>query len=143
MLGERAGASRPREHARQIEHADAGERARARRQWLGRAVADLDDLQERKPGDDDALRMRGPFLLRAHHAARAASLDDRCLECERVPASDRIPHRRTVLRYTEHAERGRAMMREVGVNVAPAAVLGRIHAHHCITLGIGLDAVDG
>ena len=46
VLGERAGASRPGKHPREIKHADARKRPIPSRQWLGRAVADSHDFHQ-------------------------------------------------------------------------------------------------
>ena len=63
MLGQRAGAGRAGEHARQVEHADTGKRAVAGWQFLRRAVADPHDLHQRQCRDGGRLRMPRPFCL--------------------------------------------------------------------------------
>ena len=52
--------------------------------------------------------------MRAHHAAGALGGDDRLLELERVPLRHRLAHRLAVFRHAEHAQRGGAVVREVG-----------------------------
>ena len=78
--------------------------------------------------------MLGPFRHAAHHAAGALGGDDRLFEFERVPFGDRLAHRLLVLGDAQHFERGGAMVREIGVDVAPAPVLGRVHAHDRVAL---------
>ena len=135
VLGQRARAGRAGEHARQVEHADARERPIAGRQRLGRAVADAHDLHQRQRGDGGGLRMSRPFRLRAHHAAGALGGDDRLLQVGGVPGRNGARHRVAILRHAEHAERGRAMVGEIAVQIAPAAVLGRIDAHDAVARG--------
>ena len=100
-----------------------------------RAVADLDDLHQRQRGDRGGLRMLRPFVHGAHHAAGAFRGDDRLLELERVPLRHRLAHRLAIFRHAEHAESGGAMVREIAVEIAPAAILSRIDAHHRVALG--------
>ena len=135
MLGQGAGAGRPGQDARQVEHPDARQRPIAVGQRLRRAVADLDDLHQRQRGDGGGLRVLGPFVHGAHHAAGALGGDDRLLELERVPLRHRLAHRLAIFRHAEHAEGGGAMVREIAVEIAPAAVLGRIDAHDRVALG--------
>ena len=135
VLGQRARAGRAGEHARQVEHADARERPIAGRQRLRRAVADPHDLHQRQRGDGGGLRMLRPFRLRPHHAAGALGGDDRLLQVGGVPVQHRARHRIAILRHAEHAERGGAMVGEVAVQVAPAAILGGIDAHDRVAPG--------
>jgi len=60
--------------------------------------------------------------------------DDRLLQFERIPFGDRGAHRRLVFGAAEHAERGGAMVGEIGVDITEVPVLGRIHTHHRIAL---------
>src|SRR5438093_934886 len=85
--------------------------------------------------DSGGLRVLGPLVHGAHHAAGALRGNDRLLELERIPLRHRLTHGLAILRHAEHAERGGAMVREVAVEVAPASVLGRIDAHHRVALG--------
>ena len=110
-------------------------------QLFRRRVADLDDFQQRQRGDRRGLRMLRPFRHAAHHAAGALGGDDRLLEFERVPFRDGAAHRVLVLLAAEHAQRGGAVVREIGVDIAPAAVLRRIDAHHRVALGRDLGPV--
>ena len=95
----------------------------------GGAVADPHDLHQRQAGNGRGLRMLRPLGLRPHHAASALRGDDRLLEIGGVPVEHRLRHSVAVFRNPEHAQRGSAMIGEVAVQVAPAAVLGGIHAH--------------
>src|ERR1700730_5156063 len=85
--------------------------------------------------------MLSPFGHAAHHAAGAAGGDDRLLELARIPTCYGLSHRLAVFLAAEDAERRGAVVREVGVDIAPTAVLGRIHAHHPIALVPDLGAV--
>ena len=100
----------------------------------GGAVADPHDLHQRQGGDGGGLRMLRPFRMRAHHAAGALGGDDRLLQVGGVPVQHRARHRIAVLRHAEHAQRGGAMVGEIAVQVAPAAILGRIDAHDRVAL---------
>ena len=135
VLGEGAGTGRPGEDPRQVEHPHARQRPVAVGKLLWRAVADFDDLQQRQRGDGSGLRVLGPFGHGAHHAPGALRGDDRLLEFEGVPLRHRLAHRRALFWHAEHAEGGGTMVREIAVEIAPAAVLGRINPHHGITLG--------
>ena len=111
-------------------------------QWLGLAVADLDDLHQRQRGDRGCLRMFGPFGHAAHHAARTLGGEDRLFQFERVPFGHGLPHRLPLLGHAEHIHRGGAVVREIGVDIAPAAVLRRVDAHHRVPVGRNRRAVD-
>src|SRR5262245_25986590 len=78
--------------------------------------------------------MLGPLVYGAHHAAGALGGYDRLLEFERIPLGHCFAHRLAIFRHAEHAERGSTMVREVAVEIAPAAVLGGINAHHRVAL---------
>ena len=129
VFRQRASAGRPGQHARQIQHAHARQRTLARGQLLWRCVADPYDLQQRQGGDGGRLRMLCPFGVRAHHAAGTFGGDDRLLEIGGVPVQHRARHCLAIFLHAEHAQRGGAMVGEVAVQVAPAAILGRIDAH--------------
>ena len=135
VLGERACARGPGEHAREIEHADPCQRTVAVGQLLRRAVADLDDLHQRQRRDRGGVRVFGPLVHRANHAAGTVGGDDRLLECKRVPLRDGATHRLAILGHAEHAERCGAMVRKITMQIAPPAVLRRVDAHHRIALG--------
>ena len=129
MLGQRARAGGAGQHARQVQHAHAGQRPVARRQRFRRRVADADDLQQRQRGDGGGLRMLRPLRVRAHHAAGALGGDDRLLQVQRVPVSHCLATAARSSAHAQHAQRGGAMVGEVAVQVAPAAILGGIDAH--------------
>ena len=129
VLGQRASTCRPGEHTRQVQHADTRHRPIAGGQRLRRTVADPHDLQQGQAGDGGALRMLCPLGLRSHHSAGTLGGDDRFLEIGGVPVQHRLRHCVAVLGHPEHAQRGGAMVGEVAVQVAPAAILGGIHAH--------------
>ena len=135
VLGERAGAGRARQHARDVDHADAGKRAVAGRQRLGLALADPDDLHQRQAGDRDALRVARPLLVGAHHPARALVGDDRLFEIGGGPVQHGLGDGRAVLRHAQHLQRDRPMVGEIAMKVAPAPVPGRIEAHDAVARG--------
>ena len=135
VLGQRAGAGRPGEDARQVEHPDAGERPVALGQRFRRASPILTISISGSEAIAAACGCLAHSSMRAHHAARALGGDDRLLELERVPLRHRLAHRVAILRNAEHAQRGGAMVREIAVDIAPAAVLRRIDAHHRVALG--------
>ena len=88
VLGQDAAAGRPGQHARQVEHAHAGERSVALWQRSRRRIADLHDVDQRQARDCLAVRMGVPFVAAAGHAADAAALVDRLLDVEGVPFGD-------------------------------------------------------
>ena len=135
VLGEGAGTGRPGEDPRQVEHPDARQRPITVGELFRRAVTDLDDLHQRQRGDRRGLWVLGPFGHRTHHAPGAMRGDDRLLELERVPLRHRLAHCLAIFRHAEHAEGSSTMVREIAVEIAPAAVLGRIDAHHRVALG--------
>ena len=108
----------------------------------GGAVADLHDLQQRQRGDGGGLRMLGPFGVRAHHAAGAFGGDDRFLQVGGVPVQHGLRHRFAVFRHAEHAQSGGAMIGEIGVHVAPAAIFGGIDAHDGVAPGGDLAVAE-
>ena len=135
VLREGACAGRAGEDPRQVEHAHARQRPIAVRELLPRTVADLDDLDQWQRGDSSGLRVLGQFVHRAHHAPSAVRGDDRLLKLEGVPLCDGFAYCLAIFRHAEYAEGGGTMVREVAVDVAPAAVLGRIDAHYLVALG--------
>src|SRR5215471_15245701 len=78
--------------------------------------------------------MLGPLVHGAYHAPGALRSDDRLFEFERVPLGHCFTHRLTIFRHAEHAERGGTMVREVAVEIAPAAIFGGIDTHHRVAL---------
>src|SRR5438132_264805 len=56
--------------------------------------------------------------------------------------SSRAAHGVAGFLAAENLERGGAVVREIGVDVAPPPVLGRVHAHDGIAVAAHLDAVD-
>ena len=67
MGGERASGDGAGDHARQIEHAYAGERTVALRPRSWRGIADLLDLDQRQSGQRFCVRRCRPLLMRTHH----------------------------------------------------------------------------
>ena len=142
VLRERASTRRAGEDARQIEYSDARQGPIAVGELFGRAAADLDDLHQRQRCDRGGLRVLGPFVHGSHHTAGALRGDDRLLELERVPLRHCLAHRLAIFRHAEHTEGGRTMVREIAVEIAPAAVLRRIDAHYGVALGRHRRAVQ-
>src|SRR6266436_7057299 len=135
VLGERAGTSRSSEDAGKVEDADAREWPITGWQRLGGAVADAHDLHEWQRCDRSALRMSRPFGLRPRHATGALCGNDRLLEIGGVPGGHCARHGVAILRYAEHAERSRAMIGKIAVEIGPAPVPRRIEAHDGVSCG--------
>src|SRR5258708_30917625 len=71
VLGEALAADRTGQHAREVDHADAGERS-FRRPWLFRPrIADARDLDQRLCSHGNALRVPLPVCGAAHEAGTA------------------------------------------------------------------------
>src|SRR5262249_21689584 len=69
-----------------------------------------------------------------HHAPGPLRGDDCLLQLERVPLRYRLAHCLTLFRHAEHTEGSSPVVREIAVEIAPAAILGRIDAHHRVAL---------
>ncbi len=135
VFGERAGTRRSGEDTGQVDDADAREWPIAGWQRLGGAVADAHDLHERQRRDRSALRMSRPFGLRPRHATGALCGNDRLLEIGGVPGGHCARHGVAILRYAEHAERSRAMIGKIAVEIGPAPVPRGIEAHDGVSCG--------
>ena len=94
MRGERAARDGTRDHARQIEHANAGERPVALGPRLWRGLADLLDRDQRQFGERLGMRRCRPFVMRAHQGDDAAAGIGRGLERLAVPLHQRGLNRR-------------------------------------------------
>ena len=70
VRGERSSRHGTRDHARQIEHANARERTLALGPRLWRGLADFRDRDQRQSGERLGMRRRRPFVMRAHEARR-------------------------------------------------------------------------
>ena len=86
VRGERAAANRAGDHARQVEHADAGQRPLAcgqrggpepRRSWV---ISSSGSVRDRL-----SLRVRGPLGGRAHHGGDQLGVGGGRLECLALP----------------------------------------------------------
>ena len=141
VFGQSAGAGGAREHTREVEDSYAGQRPGAFGQRFGRTVADLLDLQQGQRGYGGGLRVSRPLCDGAHHSARAVRGDDGLLQFEGVPPGYRAAHGLSVFFDAKYAQRGVAVVGEVAVEVAPASVHGRIHAHNRVSFGAGGLAV--
>src|SRR3954463_8146191 len=80
MLGEALAARRARQNAREIEHADAGERPSRILRRSRRSVADSLDFEQRLLGYGLRLWMSPPVLGAAHEAGATAGGVDRIFE---------------------------------------------------------------
>ena len=76
-----------------------------------------------------------PFGLRPRHATGALCGNDRLLEIGGVPGGHCARHGVAILRYAEHAERSRAMIGKIAVEIGPAPVPRRIEAHDGVSCG--------
>jgi len=135
VLRQGARAGRPGQHPGQVKHADAGQRAVARRQRLGRAIADPDNFHQRQRGDCRGLWMPRPFRVRPHHAPGAAGGDDRLLQLGGIPRGHRARHRVPVFGHSKHAQGRGAMVGEIAVQIAPAPTFRRIDPHDAVAIG--------
>ena len=95
-----------------------------------------------KRGDGGGLGMLRPLGVGPDHAAGAFGGDDRFLQVGGVPVQHRLCHGIAVFRHAEHAQRRGAVVGEVGVDVAPAAVFGRVDAHDRIAPGGDLAVAE-
>ena len=119
---ERPPAHRAGNHAGEIEHAHAGERALAVRQRLRRRIADLLDRKDRQVRNRAALIMRIPFGERARHGDDQPSLRGGRLELLRLPAFERMPHRLARIVAAEQLQHAIAMMWEIRMQPHPPAI---------------------
>ena len=124
--GKRTAGDGPRDHARQIEHAHAGQRALARGPRFWRGLADLLDRDQRQFGECAGMRRRRPFLMRAHHRDHAAGGIGRGLERLAVPLHQRSLNRVALRLAVQNLADGVAMMREIGVQPHEAPVAGLV-----------------
>src|SRR5215469_14831065 len=82
-----------------------------------------------------------PLGHAAHHPAGATGGDDCLLELESIPFRDRLSHSFAVILAAEDPQRSGTVVRKIGMDITPATVFGRIHAHHWIALVPDLGAV--
>src|SRR2546430_3432515 len=122
--GERAARDGPRDHARQIEHAHACQRAVALWPRLWRRLADFLDSDQRQFGQRARVRRRRPFLMRAHHRDHAAGGIGRGLEGLAVPLHQRGLNLVALRLAVKNLADGVAMMPEIGVQPHEALVAG-------------------
>ena len=120
--GERSSGDRPRDHTRQVEHADARQRPLAGRQRPGRRVTDLGDLQRRQPGNRLPLRMHCPLLRGSHRRHDAAGRIGGRLECLRLPPQQRRLNTAAHIRAVEQVDDRPAVMGKVGVQAYETTV---------------------
>ena len=66
---------------------------------------------------------------------RATHCDDRFLQLQGIPAGYRLSNSLSILFDTQHRKSRIAVIREVAVQIAPAPILGGIHAHQRMPLG--------
>jgi hypothetical protein len=93
MLGQHPSGGGSGDHMRRIEHTDSAGGPGRRAEGLGRAVADLLDLNSRTLGQPAPLRMSGPFGRCAGDDRRQFALGQRLLELVRLPAQHGLGHR--------------------------------------------------
>ena len=123
MRGERPARHRTRDHARQIEHANARKRPLAFGPGLWRGLADFRDRDQRQSGERLGVRRCRPLLMRAHEGDDAAAGIGRGLERFAVPLHQRGLNRVTLRLAVQHLADGVAVMRKIGVQ-AHEAVAG-------------------
>ena len=128
MRGERAAGDGTGDHPRQIQHAQARERAIAARPWFWRGLADFLDRDQRQFGERLGMRQRRPFVVGAHHRDHAAGGIGRGLERLAVPLHQRGLHLIALRLAVQHLADGVAVMREIGVQPHEAPVAGLVDA---------------
>jgi hypothetical protein len=116
MRGQRAAGDGAGDHPRQVEHAQARERAVAR---VARALARPRRFSRSISGCSASARRRaakiGPFVVGAHHRHHAAGGIGRGLERLGVPLHQRGLHRGALRLAVQHLADGVAVMPEIGV----------------------------
>ena len=128
MRRERAAGDGTCDHAREIEHADAGERALARGPGFGRRLADLLDREHRKLSERFGMRRRRPFFRRAHEGNHGAAGIGRGLERLAVPPRQRRLDLLALRLASQHLADGGAVMGEVGVQPHVARIARAVDA---------------
>ena len=120
--GEESRRDGPRDHAREVEHAEAGEGLAGADRPRGAALSAAVDrpVEQGLLRDGDPLRVLRPFLGRAQHGRASAAVDDRLFEFDGGPPRDGAPDREEVPGYAEHAEHGVAVVGRVRVQADPA-----------------------
>ncbi|MDR8956676.1 hypothetical protein FEP76_05197 [Burkholderia multivorans] len=130
VRSERAPRDRPRDDARQIEHAYAVERARggAAADRLRRRVADPFDLEQRQRRDRAGLFVRGPLVRHSDQRRAQPGVGQRGIERGAVPGADRRGDIGGPFAAIEHVEDAVQMMRKVRMQLNPATVARRVEA---------------
>ena len=77
----------------------------------------------------------GPFVHGPHHTPGAIRRDDCLLQLQCVPTGYRLPHCLLVFGNAQHLECGGPVVREIAVQVAPAAVHGGVDTHDRVAFG--------
>src|SRR5207253_99971 len=120
VLGQALRTGRAGEHAREVEHADAGKRP-FRRSWsFRRRIADSGDLDKRLRSYCLGLRVPRPVCRGAHETGAAAGGVDRILERLAGPDTRLFLRLSSIRRRLQHLERRIAMIREIAVSSDPA-----------------------
>ena len=108
-FGEKAPASRPRQHAREIDDAQILHR----RQRLRRRLADARDFNQRHARNGLRLRGRVPFRKRQGRGGDGAGLRERSVEFGAVAQPDARRNVIAIRLSPQHAKRAGAVVREV------------------------------
>ena len=132
MRGERPARHRPRDHPRQIEHANAGERPVALGPRLWRGLADFRDRDQRQSGERFCLRRRRPLVMGAHEGDDAAAGIGCGLEHLAVPLHQRGLNRVTLRLAVQHLADGVAVVGKIGVQPHEAIVAGPVDSGDCV-----------
>ena len=142
MRGERAAGDRSGDDACQIEDAKSRERPCAFRKRPRRRVANLFDLHDGRGSDCGRLRMRCPFVRRAHRGHDAAALICFGLEGDGFPVAQRHFDRRTAGRAAKKLQNVAPVMREIHVQPHEPSIAGAIGAEQRIPKRGRRTAVD-
>ena len=131
-----------RDHPRQVQHAQSGERPVAGRPRPWGGLADLLDRHQGLLGQRLAVRRCQPFLARAHHRYHAAGGIGRGLERLGVPLHQRGLDMVALGLAAQHLADGIAVMAEIGVQPHEAPIAGVVDSGDRIPGGSRRLAVD-
>ncbi len=115
MLGKGAATHRPRDHPRDVDHANSRHRPVACGKRLGIAIGYLDDFEQRQAIDGRRLGVCCPFVRRSDHTRDGIRVRDGVLEIECVPFRYCRGNRLFGLLGPEQPDRSLAMVRVIAM----------------------------
>ena len=129
VLRHGAGAGRPGDDAREVQHADARHRTVAGRQRTRRCLPDLGDFEHGDGADGGGVGMGVPLGMRAHIGSAGAAFVQRGFQRLPLPAGHRALDVGGIVLGAEDAQRGVLQVGEVGMQEHITAVLHPVEAH--------------